>query len=199
MQIKISVTVKTHLVLSSSNTNRHNASFKDESYKKLNSGFVLHLQQIAVVPCGCQHGGSCVTDVNFPAGSGKYLCVCPEGKQGELCGEDVDECLSAPCTVGVCINTARGYRCECPAGLRGNSWLVRLKPIGAKINLSYLKSYKRKSCLLIFGMFWHHMFACFGLCLHNQFPVCVFGRCNMPGRYQWVWKETLLSRSPVLQ
>ncbi|XP_036946841.1 von Willebrand factor D and EGF domain-containing protein isoform X2 [Acanthopagrus latus] len=75
--------------------------------------------EIDVVPCGCQHGGSCVTDVNFPAGSGKYLCVCPEGKQGDFCDEDVDECLSAPCSVGRCINTASGYRCECPAGLRG--------------------------------------------------------------------------------
>lgn len=60
-----------------------------------------------------------MTDVNFPAGSGKYLCVCPEGRQGDLCDEDVDECLSAPCAVGKCVNTASGYRCECPAGLRG--------------------------------------------------------------------------------
>ncbi|XP_042369030.1 LOW QUALITY PROTEIN: von Willebrand factor D and EGF domain-containing protein [Plectropomus leopardus] len=75
--------------------------------------------EIDVVPCGCQNGGTCVTDVNFPAGSGKYLCVCPEGTQGDLCDEDVDECLSAPCAVGRCINAASGYRCECPAGLRG--------------------------------------------------------------------------------
>uniref|UniRef100_UPI003AABE1F2 von Willebrand factor D and EGF domain-containing protein n=1 Tax=Centroberyx gerrardi TaxID=166262 RepID=UPI003AABE1F2 len=75
--------------------------------------------EIDVVPCGCQNGGTCVTDVNFPAGSGKYLCVCPEGKQGALCDQDVDECTSAPCTAGKCRNTANGYRCECPAGLRG--------------------------------------------------------------------------------
>ncbi|XP_049426100.1 von Willebrand factor D and EGF domain-containing protein isoform X1 [Epinephelus fuscoguttatus] len=75
--------------------------------------------KIDVVPCGCKNGGTCVTDVNFPAGSGNYLCVCPEGRQGDLCNEDVDECLSAPCAVGKCINTASGYRCECPVGLRG--------------------------------------------------------------------------------
>ncbi|XP_023151416.2 von Willebrand factor D and EGF domain-containing protein isoform X1 [Amphiprion ocellaris] len=75
--------------------------------------------EIDVVPCGCRNRGTCVTDVNFPAGSGRYLCVCPEGKRGELCDEDVDGCLSAPCTVGKCINTVSGYRCECPAGLRG--------------------------------------------------------------------------------
>uniref|UniRef100_A0A668A792 Si:ch211-246m6.5 n=1 Tax=Myripristis murdjan TaxID=586833 RepID=A0A668A792_9TELE len=75
--------------------------------------------QIHVVPCGCQNGGTCVTDVNFPAGSGKYLCVCPKGTRGDLCDQDVDECLSAPCVAGKCVNTANGYRCECTAGLRG--------------------------------------------------------------------------------
>ncbi|KAM6958041.1 von Willebrand factor D and EGF domain-containing protein [Tautogolabrus adspersus] len=79
--------------------------------------------EIDVVPCGCQNGGQCVTDVNFPAGSGKYLCVCREGKQGDLCDEDVDECLSSPCAVGKCINIASGFRCECPAGLRGKTCL----------------------------------------------------------------------------
>ncbi|XP_069019839.1 von Willebrand factor D and EGF domain-containing protein [Embiotoca jacksoni] len=75
--------------------------------------------EMDVVPCGCRNGGTCVTNVNFPAGSGRYLCVCPDGKQGQLCDEDVDGCLSGPCTVGTCVNTAGGHRCECPAGLRG--------------------------------------------------------------------------------
>ncbi|KAF7647992.1 hypothetical protein LDENG_00163670, partial [Lucifuga dentata] len=66
-----------------------------------------------------ENRGTCVTDVNFPAGSGKYLCVCPEGTQGNLCAQDVDECVSAPCAVGECISVANGFRCECPAGLRG--------------------------------------------------------------------------------
>ncbi|AWO95994.1 putative von Willebrand factor D and EGF domain-containing protein-like [Scophthalmus maximus] len=75
--------------------------------------------QIDVVPCGCRNGGTCVPDVSFPAGSGKYLCVCPEGRQGELCDEGEDDCLSAPCAAGECVNAVGGYRCECPAGLRG--------------------------------------------------------------------------------
>ncbi|XP_034534029.1 von Willebrand factor D and EGF domain-containing protein isoform X3 [Notolabrus celidotus] len=79
--------------------------------------------EIDVVPCGCQNQGTCVTDVNFPAGSGRYLCVCPDGKHGDLCDEEVDECLSAPCVVGKCVNAAAGFTCECPAGLRGKTCL----------------------------------------------------------------------------
>ncbi|XP_010765797.1 von Willebrand factor D and EGF domain-containing protein isoform X2 [Notothenia coriiceps] len=75
--------------------------------------------EIDVVSCGCQSGGTCVTDVHFPAGSGRYLCVCPEGTQGDLCEQHEDDCLSDPCAAGTCINTESGYRCECPAGVTG--------------------------------------------------------------------------------
>ncbi|XP_077369199.1 von Willebrand factor D and EGF domain-containing protein isoform X1 [Festucalex cinctus] len=75
--------------------------------------------QIHVLPCGCQNGGTCATDFTFPAGSGKYLCVCPEGKQGKLCLEDVDNCSSAPCADGTCIDIDGGFKCNCPDGLTG--------------------------------------------------------------------------------
>lgn len=60
-----------------------------------------------------------MTDVHFPAGSGRYLCLCPDGRQGALCDEAVDECASTPCAAGQCVSTVGGYRCECPPGLRG--------------------------------------------------------------------------------
>ncbi|XP_062416894.1 von Willebrand factor D and EGF domain-containing protein, partial [Pungitius pungitius] len=75
--------------------------------------------EIHVVHCGCQHGGTCVTDVSFPAGSGKHLCVCPDGWWGVLCNQRADPCRSAPCGAGTCAVTPGGFSCNCPAGLKG--------------------------------------------------------------------------------
>uniref|UniRef100_A0A3Q3EU80 Uncharacterized protein n=1 Tax=Kryptolebias marmoratus TaxID=37003 RepID=A0A3Q3EU80_KRYMA len=92
--------------------------------------------EIAVVPCGCLNGGTCVTDISFPAGSGKYLCVCGDGTQGELCDRHADACLLAPCAAGRCVDTPSGYRCECPAGLRGKTTALTLtlKPSDLQLN-----------------------------------------------------------------
>ncbi|KAM8904968.1 von Willebrand factor D and EGF domain-containing protein isoform 2-T2 [Spinachia spinachia] len=75
--------------------------------------------EIHVVHCGCRHGGTCVTDVSFPAGSGKHLCVCPEGRSGDFCNQRTDPCRSAMCGAGTCLDTPAGFSCGCPAGLKG--------------------------------------------------------------------------------
>ncbi|XP_078143192.1 von Willebrand factor D and EGF domain-containing protein [Centroberyx gerrardi] len=77
--------------------------------------------QVSVRSCECQHGASCVSNINLPAGSGEYLCVCLDGFRGERCEVDIDDCKPNPCRLGRCIDGANSFSCICPAGMTGHT------------------------------------------------------------------------------
>ncbi|XP_042345721.1 von Willebrand factor D and EGF domain-containing protein [Plectropomus leopardus] len=77
--------------------------------------------QVSVRSCECLNGASCVTNMNLPAGSGEYLCVCPDGFKGGRCEVDIDDCKPNPCRLGRCIDGPNSFSCICPPGMTGRT------------------------------------------------------------------------------
>ncbi|XP_061573968.1 von Willebrand factor D and EGF domain-containing protein [Cololabis saira] len=77
--------------------------------------------EVSVQPCGCLNGASCVTNVDLPAGSGEYACVCVDGFTGSRCEVDVDDCKPNPCRLGRCVDGPNSFSCICPPGMTGRT------------------------------------------------------------------------------
>ena len=72
-------------------------------------------------PCPSDNSTGCF---NLPQVD-SFVCQCIDGWGGNLCNQDIDECLTSgtdPCNGGTCVNIPGGYVCEnCPPTLTGSS------------------------------------------------------------------------------
>lgn len=60
-----------------------------------------------------------MADMTLPAGSGGYVCVCPEGFTGARCQVNIDDCKPNPCRLGHCVDGPNSFSCICPPGMTG--------------------------------------------------------------------------------
>lgn len=67
----------------------------------------------------CQAGGHCVDK------DGSHYCMCPEGRTGSHCEQEVDSCLAQPCQHGgTCRGYMGSYMCEVRGTQEGRGELV---------------------------------------------------------------------------
>ncbi|XP_071787824.1 cubilin-like isoform X2 [Asterias amurensis] len=64
-----------------------------------------------------------------------YQCICNAGWTGDQCGQDVDECASAPCqNGGTCHNLVNGFDCDCLSGFSGDQCEESQQSCGGYLN-----------------------------------------------------------------
>lgn len=61
--------------------------------------------------CGCLNGGLCNRNSS--------MCLCPEGFDGPICENDINECEKTPkiCGHGICVNQPGSFKCYCEPGM----------------------------------------------------------------------------------
>ncbi|KAK2154457.1 hypothetical protein NP493_2184g00008 [Ridgeia piscesae] len=73
----------------------------------------------------CKNGGNCWN----------HTCCCAKGYEGQLCGSDIIECRSSPCTNGGTCNEGDigEYRCKCLEGYTGHNCDVSIHVITTEV------------------------------------------------------------------
>lgn len=70
----------------------------------------MQCKTMLVEDCNCLNGGRCNRNTS--------ACVCPQGFDGTLCENDVDECIQNQniCVHGICVNQPGTFKCYCEPG-----------------------------------------------------------------------------------
>ncbi|XP_073498966.1 protein crumbs homolog 1 isoform X1 [Phyllobates terribilis] len=77
---------------------------------------IVDIRCLVSDPCvsnPCLFGGICRDVFTHP------VCICPEGRSGDICENKATVCLPNPCAHGNCTIKADGYKCECKPGYTG--------------------------------------------------------------------------------
>ena len=76
--------------------------------------FYLYADQNECSFSPCEHGGTCVDQVNG------FICLCAVGYEGTKCEDDSDDCNSNPClNGGWCTDAVGSFLCNCSPGYDG--------------------------------------------------------------------------------
>lgn len=82
--------------------------------------------ELDIDECGsnpCQHGGTCIDQLNG------YRCSCSLGFMGPNCEINIDDCASNPCKHGgSCIDSVNSYKCVCELPYTGVNCDEKLDP-----------------------------------------------------------------------
>ncbi|KAK3579269.1 hypothetical protein CHS0354_033347 [Potamilus streckersoni] len=89
------------------------------------AGYQLDNDERTCIGCDAFHYGSnCTNSCSCGIGADRCDpikgCLCKIGWNGKSCDQDIDECVSRPCTGAnfTCINTMGSYVCDCVRGYR---------------------------------------------------------------------------------
>ncbi|KFV67148.1 Protein delta 2, partial [Dryobates pubescens] len=89
----------------------------------------------------CKNGGQCQDENGFAS---NFTCSCLAGFVGELCENDVDDCLMRPCANGAtCHDGINRFSCQCQVGFEGRFCTININDCASQPCKNGAKCYDR--------------------------------------------------------
>ncbi|XP_064014838.1 protein delta homolog 2 [Pogoniulus pusillus] len=89
----------------------------------------------------CKNGGQCQDENGFAS---NFTCRCLAGFVGDLCEEDVDDCLMRPCANGAtCHDGINRFSCQCQVGFEGRFCTININDCASQPCKNGAKCYDR--------------------------------------------------------
>uniref|UniRef100_A0A8B9M689 Protein delta homolog 2 n=1 Tax=Accipiter nisus TaxID=211598 RepID=A0A8B9M689_9AVES len=89
----------------------------------------------------CKNGGQCQDENGFAS---NFTCRCLAGFVGDLCENDVDDCLMRPCANGAtCHDGINRFSCQCQVGFEGRFCTININDCASQPCKNGAKCYDR--------------------------------------------------------